>query len=93
MQLQLRGRLALDQLTASAPAGIRRGLDGSFAGRHTASATSCACVIRLAYRCDRDELGRRNEGRAAEIAQRVGYSSASTFGVAFTRHVGRPPIQ
>ena len=27
----------------------------------------------------------------AEIAQRVGYSSASTFSVAFTRHVGQPP--
>jgi AraC-like DNA-binding protein len=27
----------------------------------------------------------------AEIAERVGYSSVSTFGVAFTRHVGVPP--
>jgi AraC-like DNA-binding protein len=35
----------------------------------------------------------RNEGRMAEIAERVGYSSASTFSVAFTRHVGRPPTQ
>lgn len=39
------------------------------------------------------DLLRRNEGRVAEIAQRVGYSSASTFSVAFTRHVGRPPAQ
>ncbi len=39
------------------------------------------------------DLLRRNEGRIAEIAQRVGYSSASTFSVAFTRHVGRPPSQ
>jgi AraC-like DNA-binding protein len=38
-------------------------------------------------------LLRRNEGRMAEIAERVGYSSASTFSVAFTRHVGRPPTQ
>jgi len=38
-------------------------------------------------------LLRRNEGRMAEIAERVGYSSASTFSVAFTRHVGRPPSQ
>ncbi|PRX32793.1 AraC family transcriptional regulator [Paraburkholderia sp. BL18I3N2] len=38
-------------------------------------------------------LLRRNEGRVAEVAQRVGYSSASTFSVAFTRHVGRPPSQ
>lgn len=39
------------------------------------------------------DLLRRNAGRIAEIAQRVGYSSASTFSVAFTRHVGRPPTQ
>ncbi|VWD10711.1 AraC family transcriptional regulator [Burkholderia contaminans] len=39
------------------------------------------------------DLLRRNEGRIAEIAGRVGYSSASTFSVAFTRHVGRPPAQ
>ena len=39
------------------------------------------------------DLLRRNEGRVADIAERVGYSSASTFSVAFTRHVGRPPTQ
>jgi AraC-like DNA-binding protein len=39
------------------------------------------------------DLLRRNESRVAEIAERVGYSSASTFSVAFTRHVGRPPTQ
>ncbi|MGI4813387.1 MAG: cupin domain-containing protein [Janthinobacterium lividum] len=39
------------------------------------------------------DLLRRNEGRIAEIAARVGYGSASTFSVAFTRHVGRPPTQ
>jgi AraC-like DNA-binding protein len=39
------------------------------------------------------DLLRRNKGRVAEVAQRVGYSSASTFSVAFTRHVGRPPSQ
>ncbi|KVT01667.1 AraC family transcriptional regulator [Burkholderia sp. MSMB1459WGS] len=39
------------------------------------------------------DLLRRNEGRIAEIAARVGYSSASTFSVAFARHVGRPPAQ
>lgn len=33
----------------------------------------------------------RNEVSVAEVAQRVGYSSASTFSVAFTRHVGLPP--
>lgn len=39
------------------------------------------------------DLLRRNEVRVAEVAARVGYSSASTFSVAFTRHVGRPPAQ
>jgi AraC-like DNA-binding protein len=36
---------------------------------------------------------RRSDGRIGEIAERVGYSSASTFSVAFTRHVGQPPAQ
>ena len=31
--------------------------------------------------------------RIAEVAERVGYSSASTFSVAFTRHVGMPPAR
>jgi len=39
------------------------------------------------------DLLRRNQGRVAEIAERVGYGSASTFSVAFTRHVGQPPTQ
>jgi len=34
---------------------------------------------------------RNGEGGIAEIAERVGYSSASTFSVAFSRHVGLPP--
>lgn len=36
-----------------------------------------------------DLLRRRDD--IAEVAQRVGYSSASTFSVAFVRHVGVPP--
>ena len=39
------------------------------------------------------DLLRRNAGRMAEIAERVGYSSASTFSVAFTRHVGQAPTR
>jgi len=37
------------------------------------------------------DLLRRDMGGVAEIAHRVGYSSASTFSVAFARHVGLPP--
>jgi len=38
-------------------------------------------------------LLRRKEGGITEIAERVGYSSGSTFSVAFTRHVGLPPAR
>lgn len=38
-------------------------------------------------------LLRRREAGIAEVAERVGYSSASTFSVAFTRHVGMPPAR
>jgi transcriptional regulator GlxA family with amidase domain len=38
-------------------------------------------------------LLRRKEVGVAGIAERVGYSSASAFSVAFTRYVGLPPTQ
>jgi AraC-like DNA-binding protein len=38
-------------------------------------------------------LLRRNECSVAEVAQRVGYSSGSTFSTAFTRHVGLSPTR
>ncbi|SHG25874.1 AraC family transcriptional regulator [Bradyrhizobium erythrophlei] len=38
-------------------------------------------------------LLRRNEGGVAEVAERVGYGSASAFSVAFTRYVGLPPMR
>jgi AraC-like DNA-binding protein len=38
-------------------------------------------------------LLRKKEGNVAEIAERVGYGSASTFSVAFTRFVGVPPTR
>jgi AraC-like DNA-binding protein len=38
-------------------------------------------------------LLRRNEASIGEIAERVGYSSQSTFTVAFTRLVGLPPTR
>lgn len=37
------------------------------------------------------QMLRQRELAISEIAERVGYSSVSTFGVAFTRHVGMPP--
>jgi AraC-like DNA-binding protein len=37
------------------------------------------------------DLLRRHELGIAEVADRVGYSSASTFSTAFSRHVGEPP--
>ena len=37
------------------------------------------------------DLLRRGAGSVAEVAERVGYGSASTFTVAFARHVGQPP--
>jgi AraC-like DNA-binding protein len=37
------------------------------------------------------ELLRGQDYGIAEVAERVGYSSASTFSTAFSRHVGQPP--
>lgn len=37
------------------------------------------------------DLLRRHKLGLAEVAERVGYASASTFSTAFSRHVGRPP--
>jgi AraC-like DNA-binding protein len=39
------------------------------------------------------DLLRRQDLGIGEIAERVGYGSASTFSTAFTRHVGTPPSQ
>jgi AraC-like DNA-binding protein len=36
-------------------------------------------------------LLRRHDFRLDEVAERVGYGSASTFSTAFTRHVGQQP--
>ncbi|WP_026792268.1 AraC family transcriptional regulator [Pleomorphomonas oryzae] len=39
------------------------------------------------------DLLRREEAGVAEVAERVGYASASTFTIAFSRHVGVPPAR
>lgn len=39
------------------------------------------------------DLLRRRQLGLAEVAQRVGYGSASTFSTAFSRHVGQPPVR
>jgi AraC-like DNA-binding protein len=36
------------------------------------------------------DLLRRHDTKIAEVAERVGYSSASTFSTAFSRYVGQP---
>ena len=38
------------------------------------------------------DLLRRERAGVAQVAEQVGYSSASTFSTAFARHVGMPPI-
>ena len=37
------------------------------------------------------DLVYRHDFRLDEVAERVGYGSASTFSTAFRRHVGQPP--
>ena len=39
------------------------------------------------------DLLRRDDCGLAEVAERVGYSSASTFSTAFSRYVGQPPAR
>lgn len=39
------------------------------------------------------DLLRREDLGLAEVAERVGYGSASTFSTAFSRHVGQPPSE
>jgi len=37
------------------------------------------------------DLLRREDVSVADVAERVGYGSASPFSTAFSRHVGQPP--
>jgi transcriptional regulator GlxA family with amidase domain len=47
-------------------------------------------LLALRMAVAKDLLRRQNFG-VAEVAERVGYGSASTFSNAFTRQVGQPP--
>lgn len=55
-----------------------------------ASPMECLLAWRMALA--RDLLCRKGM-RVLEVAERVGYRSASTFTVAFTRHTGLPPVR
>jgi AraC-like DNA-binding protein len=37
------------------------------------------------------DLLRRDKSSISEVAERVGYASASAFSTAFSRHIGQPP--
>lgn len=39
------------------------------------------------------DLLRKGDSGVAEIAERIGYSSASSFSIAFSREVGRTPTE
>jgi AraC-like DNA-binding protein len=56
----------------------------------TVGITPMAYLLAWRMAVARDLLRREHLG-IAEVADRVGYASASTFSTAFSRHVGRPP--
>ncbi|HVI55699.1 MAG TPA: AraC family transcriptional regulator [Luteibacter sp.] len=60
--------------------------------QHTVGVTPMEYLLTWRMAMAKDLL-RRHEGRVAEVAERVGYGSASTFTVAFSRHVGQSPAQ
>jgi AraC-like DNA-binding protein len=66
----------------------------AFFDRFTRTVGMAPMAYLLAWRMAvaRDLLRREDLG-IGEVAQRVGYSSASTFSTAFSRHVGQPPSQ
>jgi len=88
---QMHGQLAhpwtVDQLAKSAA--LSR---SAFFERFTRTVGTAPMEYLLAWRMAvaKDLLRRRDVG-LAEIAERIGYASASTFSTAFTRHVGQPP--
>jgi transcriptional regulator GlxA family with amidase domain len=71
------------------PAGLSR---SAFFERFTRTVGLPPMEYLLAWRMAvAKDLLRRHEVGLAEVAERVGYGSASTFSTAFSRHVGQPP--
>ena len=71
------------------PAGMSR---SAFFERFTRSVGIPPMEYLLAWRMAvAKELLRGHDLAITEVAERVGYSSASTFSTAFSRHVGQPP--
>ena len=70
-------------------AGVSR---SAFFERFTRSVGLAPMEYLLAWRMAvAKDLLRREDVKLDEVAERVGYGSASTFSTAFSRHVGRPP--
>jgi transcriptional regulator GlxA family with amidase domain len=59
---------------------------------HAVGATPMEYLLAWRMAMAKDLLWKK-EGGVAEVAERVGYGSASAFSVAFTRHVGLPPTR
>lgn len=73
------------------PAGLSR---SAFFERFTRTVGLPPMEYLLAWRMAvAKDLLRREDLAMAEVAERVGYGSASTFSTAFSRHVGQPPSQ
>ncbi len=71
------------------PAGLSR---SAFFERFTRTVGRPPMEYLLAWRMTiATDLLRRHDFGLQEVAERVGYGSASTFSTAFSRHVGQPP--
>jgi len=88
---QMHGQLARSWTVAqlAKTAGLSR---SAFFDRFTRTVGMPPMEYLLAWRMAvAKDLLRRNDVSVGEVAERVGYGSASTFSTAFSRHVGRPP--
>ena len=87
MHVQLARSWTVAQLAKTA--GLSR---SAFFGRFTRTVGLPPMEYLLAWRMAvAKDLLRRQELGVAEVVERVGYGSASTFSTAFSRSVGQPP--